>query len=103
MNAKELSVFMAEHASAIVEHLLPQGKKAGKEWKVGGVGGEAGGSMSVCLSRCEARRVEGLRNGRFWRPPELVGPMPSNVDRGSNACRKAISRDPRRCAAPARA
>ncbi len=50
MNAKELSIFMADHASTIVEHLLPQGKKAGKEWKVGGVNGEAGGSMSVCLS-----------------------------------------------------
>jgi twinkle protein len=50
MNAKELAAYMAENVTTIVEHLLPQGKKSGKEWKVGGVGGEAGGSLSVCLS-----------------------------------------------------
>lgn len=50
MNAKELSAYMADNVTSIVEHLLPQGKKVGKEWKVGGVGGEAGGSMSVCLT-----------------------------------------------------
>jgi twinkle protein len=50
VNANELAKVMAENVATIVEHLLPQGKKAGKEWKVGGVGGEAGASMSVCLS-----------------------------------------------------
>lgn len=50
MNAKELSALMADNAATIVEHLLPQGKKAGKEWKAGSVAGEAGQSLSVCLS-----------------------------------------------------
>lgn len=50
MNAKELAAYMGDNAPTIVEYLLPQGKKVGKEWKVGGVGGEAGASMSVCLS-----------------------------------------------------
>jgi twinkle protein len=50
MNASELSKLMADNVSLIAEHLLPQGKKAGKEWKVGGVGGEAGQSLSLCLS-----------------------------------------------------
>jgi len=50
MNASELSKLMADNVTLIAEHLLPQGKKAGKEWKVGGVGGEAGQSLSLCLS-----------------------------------------------------
>ncbi len=50
MNAKELAQAMAESATQIVEHLLPQGKRAGKEWKAGSTGGESGGSLSVCIS-----------------------------------------------------
>ncbi|MFK0377833.1 toprim domain-containing protein [Pandoraea sp. NPDC090278] len=50
MNAKELAQAMAESVTQIVEHLLPQGKRAGKEWKAGSTGGESGGSLSVCIS-----------------------------------------------------
>ncbi|MFT4068948.1 toprim domain-containing protein [Paraburkholderia sp.] len=50
MNARELSALMADNAQKIVEHLLPNGRKSGKEWKVGSVAGEKGRSMSVCLS-----------------------------------------------------
>lgn len=50
MNARELAAVMADNAQAIAEHLLPNGRKFGKEWKVGSVGGEKGQSMSVCLS-----------------------------------------------------
>jgi twinkle protein len=50
MNAKELAALMAENVTMIVEYLLPQGKKSGREWKAGSVSGEAGGSLSVCLS-----------------------------------------------------
>ena len=50
MNARELSALMAESAATIAEHLLPQGKKVGKEWKVGSVSGEAGKSLSVCIA-----------------------------------------------------
>src|SRR5258707_4826014 len=50
MNARELSALMADNATTVAEHLLPQGKKVAKEWKVGSVAGEAGQSMSICLS-----------------------------------------------------
>lgn len=50
MDARELSALMADNAAAIAEHLLPQGKKIAKEWKAGSVAGEAGQSLSVCLS-----------------------------------------------------
>ncbi|WP_205191558.1 toprim domain-containing protein [Burkholderia sp. LMG 13014] len=50
MNARELAVQMGENAVAIAEHLLPNGKKHGREWKVGSVDGEAGSSLSVCTA-----------------------------------------------------
>lgn len=50
MNAAELSQKMAEDAARIAEYLLPAGKKASGEWKVGGVGGEPGSSLSVRLT-----------------------------------------------------
>ncbi|MDH2052549.1 toprim domain-containing protein [Achromobacter marplatensis] len=50
MNAGELARTMAASASTLVPYLLPQGKKAGPEWKVGSVGGEAGSSLSVRLT-----------------------------------------------------
>lgn len=50
MNAGELARSMAAAASTLVPYLLPQGKKAGPEWKVGSVQGEAGTSLSVRLT-----------------------------------------------------
>lgn len=50
MNAHELSQRMADQAAMIVEHLLPGGKKASGEWKVGSLGGEPGQSLSVRIS-----------------------------------------------------
>lgn len=50
MDANQLSARMAENASAIVEHLLPNGKKASGEWKCGSIDGDAGQSLSVRLS-----------------------------------------------------
>jgi twinkle protein len=41
---------MADSAASIAQHLLPKGKKSSGEWKVGGVGGEEGQSLSVRLS-----------------------------------------------------
>lgn len=54
MNASELSKVMAANAHSIAEYLFPNGKKAGKEWKVGGVDGSSGKSMSICLSGAKA-------------------------------------------------
>lgn len=50
MNARELAAQMGENAAAIAEHLLPNGKKHGREWKVGSVDGEAGSSLSICTA-----------------------------------------------------
>ena len=54
MNANELSRRMAENAAAIVEHLLPNGKRKSGEWKAGSVSGETGQSLSVRLSGAKA-------------------------------------------------
>ncbi|WP_439684844.1 DNA primase [Cupriavidus oxalaticus] len=54
MNAGELAQVMAQNAPMISEYLFPNGKRAGKEWKVGGIDGEAGRSMSICLSGARA-------------------------------------------------
>lgn len=58
MNAQELSQAMADRAADIAEYLLPNGKKAGQEWKAGSVEGEAGKSLSV--------RVAGAKRG-VWK------------------------------------
>lgn len=50
MNAHDLSLRMAEHASTIAAHLLPRGKKVAGEWKAGSVTGEEGKSLSVRLT-----------------------------------------------------
>ena len=54
MNAAELKDLMAKEAASIAEFLLPKGKKAGREWKVGSVNGEPGDSLSVCTSGAKA-------------------------------------------------
>lgn len=54
MNAHEISQRMAADAANIAAYLLPGGKKAGHEWKVGSINGEAGGSLSVRLTGAKA-------------------------------------------------
>ncbi|MFT3720404.1 toprim domain-containing protein [Pseudorhodoferax sp.] len=49
MNAKELSQRMAADAERIAQHLLPAGRKAGREWKAGDTNGDKGSSLSVCV------------------------------------------------------
>lgn len=49
---------MAEHAASIAQHLLPKGRKASGEWKVGSLSGEEGNSLSV--------RVGGGKRG-LWK------------------------------------
>lgn len=50
MNAKELSEYLAARAGDVCQWLLPNGKKQGREWKVGSVQGEEGQSLAVCLA-----------------------------------------------------
>lgn len=47
MKAKDVSQALAREAIRVADYLLPQGKKAGREWKVGSVAGEPGDSLSV--------------------------------------------------------
>jgi twinkle protein len=54
MNAREVSERMSHEASSIAAYLLPNGKKAGGEWKAGSTSGEAGGSLSVRLTGAKA-------------------------------------------------
>lgn len=55
MNANEISQRLAQDAADVASFLLPQGKRAGQEWKVGSVNGEPGQSLSV--------RVKGAKAG----------------------------------------
>lgn len=50
MNISEISRELACHVQTVVSHLLPNGKRVGNEWKVGGVEGDAGQSMGVHLT-----------------------------------------------------
>lgn len=50
MNARELAQRLAERAQAVCEHLLPNGRKSGSEWKAGNVQGERGDSLAVRLT-----------------------------------------------------
>lgn len=54
MNAAEISQLLAKRAEDVAANLLPHGKRAGREWKVGGVDGDKGQSLSVCVSGAKA-------------------------------------------------
>lgn len=63
MNAGEISQRMAADAAAICAYLLPAGKKAGPEWKVGGTTGEPGGSLSVRMTGAKAGVWKDFQSG----------------------------------------
>jgi twinkle protein len=46
----EVSRLLRDRALSVCEHLLPQGKREGHEWKVGSLAGEAGQSLGVHLT-----------------------------------------------------
>lgn len=50
MTPSEVSTRLADRAHDVCRLLLPNGKRDGKEWRVGSVNGEAGASMGVCLT-----------------------------------------------------
>jgi twinkle protein len=50
MTPKELALRLAEDVEAVARHLLPNGHKAGQEWRVGSIRGEAGQSLGIHLS-----------------------------------------------------
>ena len=50
MQAKEIANSLARDTEAVCRHLLPAGKRAGHEWEVGSISGDAGKSLKVHLS-----------------------------------------------------
>lgn len=50
MRAGEVATELARDAEGVCEHLLPQGKRQGREWLAGSVGGESGQSLRVALT-----------------------------------------------------
>jgi len=50
INAIDLKNRLHGQIEAVLLHLLPNGKKMGKEWKVGGLSGEPGESLGVVLT-----------------------------------------------------
>ncbi len=50
MRALDIAAVLAGKVDQVVMHLLPNGKRTGQEWRVGGIEGEAGKSMGVHLS-----------------------------------------------------
>ena len=50
MRATEIASRLAAKVEGVVRHLLPHGRRQGHEWRVGGVGGEAGESLGVHLT-----------------------------------------------------
>lgn len=49
MRASEIAQRLSAQVDGVVRHLLPNGRRVGQEWRVGGVDGEAGKSMGVHL------------------------------------------------------
>jgi twinkle protein len=63
MNAAEISQRLSANAAAVASYLLPNGKKAGPEWKAGNTAGEAGGSLSVRLTGAKAGVWKDFQSG----------------------------------------
>lgn len=54
MDIKEASQQLAQQAEHVARYLYPQGKKESNNWRIGGVDGEPGKSLSICLSGPQA-------------------------------------------------
>ncbi|KEC56564.1 bifunctional DNA primase/helicase [Bartonella koehlerae] len=60
----EIKQKLISQTSAIAEMLLPQGRRRGNDWVVGNTRGEAGQSLSVCLSGSKAGLWYDFAEGR---------------------------------------
>lgn len=54
MRASEVASRLAADPAGVAKHLLPNGRRDGREWVVGSVTGEAGDSLKVCISGSKA-------------------------------------------------
>lgn len=50
MKATDIATHLAAQIETVVRHLLPNGKRLGQEWRVGGIDGESGKSMGVHMT-----------------------------------------------------
>lgn len=48
-SAKNIVCLLGQSIDRVMQHLLPNGKRKGREWRVGSVNGEPGESLRVCL------------------------------------------------------
>ncbi len=48
-SAKDIVCLLDQKIESVVRHLLPNGKRKGREWCAGSVNGEAGDSLKICL------------------------------------------------------
>lgn len=63
MNVGEVKDRLAQRAADVASYLLKDGRKAGREWKAGSVGGEEGSSLSVCIAGAKAGVWSDFANG----------------------------------------
>jgi putative DNA primase/helicase len=54
MTAAEIAGKLADRIQSLTAELLPNGRRDGREWRVGSVMGEAGSSLAVCLAGTKA-------------------------------------------------
>lgn len=59
----EIKRMLASRAQSVAEHLLPNGKKDGSEWRAGSIGGEKGQSLGVHLTGNKAGVWAEFNNG----------------------------------------
>lgn len=59
----QISRMLADRAQSVCEHLLPNGRKEGHEWRVGSLAGEPGKSLGVRLSGPKVGRWSDFHGG----------------------------------------
>jgi twinkle protein len=50
MEIRDISQRLTEQVERVAKHLLPGGRKVGREWEAGSINGDAGRSLKLCLS-----------------------------------------------------
>lgn len=63
MDAKEISQKLAQQADNVAQYLYPNGKKVSGNWRIGGVDGESGQSLSICLTGPQAGQWKDFQSG----------------------------------------
>ena len=89
MRASDIAKLLAGKVESVCAMLLPNGKRAGHEWRVGSVTGEAGKSMGVHLS---GDKSGVWLDGETGQAGDLIGLWMAvkSIDLGE-ACREALS------------